>query len=56
MIDMKCFTWDIIISSREGKMTPYYTRDWMDYDNVKNDDTVLRKYDALEDAVKRQLM
>src|SRR5574344_599356 len=44
-------------SSREGKMTPYYTRDWMDYDNVKDNDASVKEiHDALEDAVKRQLM
>ena len=44
-------------SSREGKMKRYYTRDWMDYDNVKdNKSSVNEIHDALEDAVKRQLM
>ena len=44
-------------SSREGKMKRYYTRDWMDYDNVKdNKASVEEIHDAMEDAVKRQLM
>ena len=44
-------------SSREGGMKRYYTRDWMDYDNVKdNGVSVAAIHDGLEDAVKRQLM
>ena len=44
-------------SSREGKMKRYYTRDWMQYDAVKdNSASVQDIHDALEDAVKRQLM
>ncbi len=44
-------------SSREGKMKRYYTRDWMDYDHVKdNPANVTAIHDALEDAVRRQLM
>lgn len=44
-------------SSREGKMKRYYTRDWMDYDHVKdNPASVTAIHDALEDAVRRQLM
>ncbi len=44
-------------SSKEGCMKRYYTRDWMDYNNVKdNDASVASIHDALEDAVKRQLM
>lgn len=44
-------------SSKEGGMKRYYTRDWMEYDNVKdNDASVDSIHDALEDAVKRQLM
>ena len=44
-------------SSREGGMKRYYTRDWMDYDNVKdNGVSVTAIHDGLEDAVKRQLM
>ena len=44
-------------SSREGKMTRYYKRDWMEYDAVKdNGASVQDIHDALEAAVKRQLM
>ncbi len=44
-------------SSREGKMTRYYKRDWTEYDNVKdNPASVEELRGALEDAVKRQLM
>ena len=44
-------------SSREGKMKRYYTRDWMEYDAVKdNGASVQDIHDALEGAVKRQLM
>ena len=43
--------------SREGKMTRWYSRDWFDYDAVKENDAdpqALRA--ALEAAVRRQLM
>ena len=43
--------------SRDGELKQWYKRDWMEYDNVKDNDTdleVLRK--GLEDAVHRQLM
>ena len=43
--------------SPDGKSTKWYTRDWMEYDSVKDNKTnidVLRQ--ALEDAVQRQLM
>ncbi len=44
-------------SSKEGKQTRWYTRDWMSYDAVKdNSASVQDIHDALEDAVKRQLM
>ncbi len=44
-------------SSKEGGMKRYYTRDWMEYANVKdNSASVASIHDALEDAVKRQLM
>ncbi len=44
-------------SSREGGMKRYYTRDWMEYANVRdNSASVASIHDALEDAVKRQLM
>ena len=45
------------LDSGEGEFVRWYTRDWMDYENVKENKTeiaVLRK--ALEDAVHRQLM
>lgn len=43
--------------SKEGKMTRWYTRDWMSYDTVKNNPaSVSAIHDALEAAVKRQLM
>ena len=43
--------------SKDGEMKRWYTRDWMEYDAVKDNETdiaLLRK--ALEDAVHRQLM
>lgn len=44
-------------SSREGKMKRWYTRDWMEYDAVKDNPTsVAAVHDALEAAVRRQLM
>ena len=44
-------------SSKEGKMKRYYTRDWMEYDNVKDNSASVKDiHDALEDAVRRQLM
>ena len=43
--------------SRDGKLTPYYQRDWQSYDAVKNNDAKAEDVkDALEAAVKRQLM
>lgn len=43
--------------SKEGKMTRWYTRDWMSYDAMKdNPASVSAIHDALEAAVKRQLM
>ncbi len=43
--------------SREGKMTRWYTRDWFQYDAVKdNPASEQAVHDALEAAVKRQLM
>lgn len=45
------------LDSRTGELVRWYSRDWMDYENVKDNKTeigVLRK--ALEDAVHRQLM
>ena len=41
----------------EGVMKRWYTRDWFDFDAVKNNDaSVVSIHDALEDSVKRQLM
>lgn len=43
--------------SREGKMTRYYKRDWMQYDAVKdNTASVSAIRESLTDAVRRQLM
>lgn len=43
--------------SKEGKMKQWYTRDWTDYEAVKNNPaSVTDLYDALEEAVHRQLM
>ena len=43
--------------SRTPEMQRYYTRDWFSYDAVKdNGASVADVHDALEDAVKRQLM
>lgn len=43
--------------ARENKLIPYYHRDWMQYDAVKdNPASVEAIHDALTDAVKRQLM
>ena len=43
--------------SGEGKMKRYYRRDWFDYEAVKdNPASVEAIHDALEDAVRRQLM
>lgn len=43
--------------SREGEMKRWYTRDWMEYDAVKDNQTsVSAVHDALEAAVRRQLM
>ena len=44
-------------SSREGKMTRWYRRDWTEYEPVKdNPADVQQLRSALEDAVRRQLM
>lgn len=43
--------------SEDRKLTRWYTRDWIDYANVKDNPTdVQQLHDALEAAVKRQLM
>ncbi|MDR3218522.1 MAG: asparagine synthase B [Dysgonamonadaceae bacterium] len=42
---------------RKPKLTRWYTRDWVEYDNVKNNLSSIEELrDALEAAVKRQLM
>ena len=47
-----CYYW-----SREPGIRRYYVRDWMNYGNVKdNDASVEDIHNALEDAVRRQLM
>ena len=44
-------------TSKEGQMKRYYQRDWMDYEQVKdNPASVEAVRDSLKDAVKRQLM
>ena len=44
-------------SSKEGQMKRYYQRDWMDYEQVKdNPASVEAVRDSLKNAVKRQLM
>jgi len=43
--------------SPDDKPTQWYTRDWMEYDNVKNNSSSVDELrQALEDAVERQLM
>ena len=43
--------------SKDGELTRWYKRDWMDYDAVKDNETSIQKLkDALEAAVHRQLM
>ncbi|MDR1552869.1 MAG: asparagine synthase B [Prevotellaceae bacterium] len=43
--------------SEDKKLTKWYVRDWMDYENVKNNpDDVQKLHDALQAAVQRQLM
>ncbi len=45
------------LDSREGELKRWYSRDWMDYENVKDNETNIAKLrKALEDAVHRQLM
>lgn len=44
-------------SSRDGKITPYYKRDWMEYDAVKdNKGSAKEIHDALSEAVKSHMM
>lgn len=43
--------------SKEGEIKRWYSRDWMDYENVKNNTTDIGELKkAMEDAVHRQLM
>ncbi|GFD68059.1 asparagine synthase B [Alteromonas sp. KUL156] len=43
--------------SKEGKVTKYYTRDWMEYDNVKDNTSDLNELRvAFEKAVKSHMM
>ncbi|MDR1886509.1 MAG: asparagine synthase B [Prevotellaceae bacterium] len=43
--------------SKDGHLTKWYKRDWMEYDNVKDNTTDIQELrEALEAAVKRQLM
>lgn len=43
--------------SEDGKITSWYKRDWMDYENVKNNTTNIDQLrEAMEDSVHRQLM
>ena len=43
--------------SNDSQPTRWYTRDWMEYETVKNNTTDINKlHDALADAVHRQLM
>ncbi|MFH1000451.1 MAG: asparagine synthase (glutamine-hydrolyzing), partial [Bacteroidota bacterium] len=43
--------------SKDGELKKWYTRDWMDYENVKNNKTSIDELKvAMENAVHRQLM
>ncbi len=45
------------LSSKNGELTKWYSRDWMEYDAVKENQTSIDAlHDALEAAVHRQLM
>lgn len=45
------------LSSRDGELTRWYERDWMDYEAVKENQTSIDMiHDSLEAAVHRQLM
>ncbi|MFD0860674.1 asparagine synthase B [Sungkyunkwania multivorans] len=45
------------LSSKDGELVQWYQRDWMEFDNVKDNDTSIEAlHDALADAVHRQLM
>lgn len=45
------------LSSKEGELKTWYTRDWKDYKTVKDNETSIKEIrQALDEAVKRQLM
>ncbi|MBB3124697.1 MULTISPECIES: asparagine synthase B [Mesoflavibacter] len=45
------------MSSKDGEFVKWWNRDWRDYDNVKDNETsIIKVKEALEAAVKRQLM
>ncbi|MCF6222201.1 MAG: asparagine synthase B [Flavobacteriaceae bacterium] len=45
------------LSSKDGELTKWYVRDWVDYEAVKENQTSIDElHDALEAAVHRQLM
>jgi len=45
------------MSSKDGELVRWYSRDWMEYDAVKENETSIQEIkEALEAAVKRQLM
>jgi asparagine synthase (glutamine-hydrolysing) len=45
------------LSSKDGELTRWYTRDWMEYDAIKENQTSIEEVrEALEAAVHRQLM
>ncbi|MGJ8665777.1 MAG: asparagine synthase B [Patiriisocius sp.] len=45
------------MDSRDGKLVRWWTRDWMEFDNVKDNETNISELrDALDAAVHRQLM
>jgi asparagine synthase (glutamine-hydrolysing) len=45
------------LSSKDGELTKWYSRDWTEYDAVKDNQTSIDEiHDALEAAVHRQLM
>lgn len=45
------------LDSNEGELKRWYSRDWMEYDAIKDNETdILKLRKALEDAVHRQLM
>ena len=45
------------LSSKDGKLVKWYSREWTDFDAVKDNDTDIQElHDALSAAVKRQLM